>query len=915
MLRLNQVQQILALLCISACVVQATETTPSSIPALESDAVWDSMVNLTPNYRQFLGYGHQRTVATDSFGNVHVAWYDKRTSPYQIGYRKYDNATSTWLPETILTDVSASCRRPSLACDISGNVHVVWYTTTQPDYGIWYKKYDVQTGSWQPDTLLYDPGDALSQNCPAVTCPPNGDNVHVVWRGMTVPGGSYVVFHKEFVPGVGWQAETQLSAAAHPSIAVDNDNNVYVAWAGYGVELRRRISGVWQDIETVYFGGNAPSVAVSSTGTDVHVVWHYGTPDEILYRRRAPGGWVEVKVIGSDSLHDQQYPSITCHPSGLCDVVWYGETVNSPSDDQVIHTTRYPSGLWSEPRALTDFSTDVDDPCVVNDRNLGIHIVWERRSDIWYRRGIHATNDVILRGIVAPRKLMFPATTVAPEVIVFNDGVTPHADVPVFLAIDSSGTQIYLESDTIALLVSGDTAHVVFADWTSGNGPSYLVTAWTLLPGDENPANDTSTRTVEPVFWETGWHEVARMPRGVYKGGWLALMESNGKLYASRGTDDFYEYDPMADIWLELGEVPRGNWGRGGKGVTDGSRYVYTVIGDNTLLFWLYDVPARTWRQLPDVPLGLKRKKVKGGGDMEYITIGDTGYVYFLKGYKTEFYRYNTVSDTWETLRSAPAGIKDRWKRGSWIVYDQNRTIYAHKARYIHNESYHELWKYDVPCDTWHSQMLPGMPYWGQHGSRIRRKKSRDGGSAVWYAGNIYALKGGNTQQFWKYTLADSSWRELDTIPRLGSDGKKKRVKYGGDIVLYDQTAFFVLKGNKSSQFWRYMLPAYGSPLTAHRSGVMASKSFDIRKSSFAIIPNPLAARFATLRYTLPKTGPVSITIYDVAGRAAVRSQRLAVSGRRSAVTLDLQSLSRGVYLVRLEADDFAATRKLVVQR
>ncbi|MBN2537926.1 T9SS type A sorting domain-containing protein [candidate division WOR-3 bacterium] len=42
---------------------------------------------------------------------------------------------------------------------------------------------------------------------------------------------------------------------------------------------------------------------------------------------------------------------------------------------------------------------------------------------------------------------------------------------------------------------------------------------------------------------------------------------------------------------------------------------------------------------------------------------------------------------------------------------------------------------------------------------------------------------------------------------------------------------------------------------------------------------------------------------------------RRVAAGRSGAVSLDLRSLSAGIYLVRLETDGYSGTAKLVVQK
>ena len=190
---------------------------------------------------------------------------------------------------------------------------------------------------------------------------------------------------------------------------------------------------------------------------------------------------------------------------------------------------------------------------------------------------------------------------------------------------------------------------------------------------------------------------------------------------------------------------------KGCKAVSDGNGHLYMTKGNNTFGFWRYDAGAGTWTALTDVPAGNSSKKVKGGTDLAYVVRDDTGWVYLLKGYRCDFLKYNTVSGAWVTLPDAPAGIKAKWDKGSWLSFDGENTIYAHKAKYYDRASYtHGLWRFDVRGDTWYSTQLAGMPLYGLHSGKIRKKKARDGGCGAWYDGAIRALKGGNTQQFWK---------------------------------------------------------------------------------------------------------------------------------------------------------------------
>jgi hypothetical protein len=194
------------------------------------------------------------------------------------------------------------------------------------------------------------------------------------------------------------------------------------------------------------------------------------------------------------------------------------------------------------------------------------------------------------------------------------------------------------------------------------------------------------------------------------------------------------------------------------------------------------------------------------------------------------------------------------------------------------------------------------MPIAGSAGS----KKSKDGGCGTFFGPDyIYALKGGGTQEFWRYTISSNSWAEKETLPK-GASGKK--VKAGGDITTA-ATVLYAFKGNKQNELWMYVPGTFLFDLPRH-DGVMAGAT--ATHQGMTISPNPLATGFAVLRYSLPKADAAVLSVYNVAGQTVMERP---ISGRSGIVNLDLRHLSNGVYLAKLTGDGFAGAQKLVVQR
>jgi hypothetical protein len=299
--------------------------------------------------------------------------------------------------------------------------------------------------------------------------------------------------------------------------------------------------------------------------------------------------------------------------------------------------------------------------------------------------------------------------------------------------------------------------------------------------------------------------------------------------------------------------------------------------------------------------VGTKKKRVKGGTGIAYVPgSGDSDYVYLLKGYKSEFYRYSVSANAWDTLPLAPAA---KYNAGSWVAYDGDSLIYTHQAKD------HGFYAFNVKTKTW-GPSLTGMPLMGMMG---KNKKSKDGGSGAWLDGAVYALKGGNTCEFWKYAPDSAKWTEKETMPQVGTGGKKKKVKNGAGITAVPNImALFATKGNKTTEFWTYHPGTFLALAPApERSGVMAER---VTGSGYGAVisPNPLAVGYATLRYSLPEAGAATLRIYDVTGRTVL--SRSIFASRSGHVGLDLRNLSAGVYLVKFSTESFTATHKLVVQ-
>jgi hypothetical protein len=516
--------------------------------------------------------------------------------------------------------------------------------------------------------------------------------------------------------------------------------------------------------------------------------------------------------------------------------------------------------------------------------------------------------DIGPTAIVAPTGSYDTSAVITPSVKVKNFTTMAALGAKIVFRIDSTaGNTVYADTLTRNLDPSAESTFS-FKVWPAINvARTYASFCSTYVAGDTKPSNNVITGSFVLASAPPGWYPKTQMPVGakpIAAGGWLAYDASKAKIYASRGNkqSDFFAYTPQGDSWKARSPWLPGTEGKlpavGSAGCANGNGVLYATKGNNKAGFWTYNATKDSWKQLKDVPLGLSNKKVKGGTGIAWAYKGSTGSPYLLKGYKNEFYKYNVDGDSWTTLTPAPVGLNVKWDKGSWLAYDDvNKKIYAFKAKYM------EFYRYSTDGDSWSGALAP-MPAAGSAGS----KKAKDGSSGAFINGSIYAFKGGNTTEFWKYTVATNTWTEKDTIPK---GTLKKKVKSGGSIVTAGMS-LYAIKGNKTNELWMYVPGAFLFEAPQHE-GVMAG-AFDVGKaSSFAISPNPLASSFATVRYGVPRAGAARLSIYNVAGQTVMA--RTLVVGRSGNVNLDLRHLSNGVYLVKFSSEGFASSQKLVVQR
>ena len=516
--------------------------------------------------------------------------------------------------------------------------------------------------------------------------------------------------------------------------------------------------------------------------------------------------------------------------------------------------------------------------------------------------------DVATFRVVFPAGTVDTATTVIPQAVLANQGSAPTDFKAYFTISRPGGARIYLDSVTVSSLGPGDSVIVSFQEWLKPHPlGTFEAKCSTYRQFDQNLSNNVSRLQFQITAGPYGWRELVSVPSGpsgrqVKDGGALTFCAAENRIYAIKGnrSGDFYYYQPNLNNWVTLPVIPSGpngkQPGKGARLASDNQGNVYLVRGNNTREFWRYNADSG-WVQLQDIPAGVSGKAVKGGSDAVFVEADNS--IYLLKGYKNEFYRFRIDAQNWEELAPAPPAGISKWDKGSFIVYDNAGSIYACRAKY------NELWRYDIGAGVWDTlRILRGMPFLSKSG---RSSKLKDGGCGDYFNGSIYALKGANTCEFWRYDITGDTWVEIDTLPAVGSTQKKKRAKAGADLV-YGGDAFYAFKGNKTLEFWRYAIPPGDGLLIrspGNGTGTRVANAGEV--GVFGIGRNSVVIKAPGF-----KDGPAKVVFYDPAGRVC----EIGVCRFNSGLaTIKSSRTQPGVYFIRVEQGKWVVKAKVIIDK
>lgn len=357
------------------------------------------------------------SVVVDSVGMVHVAWrdltdYGGSGTDFDIFYKYRDNSGVWSTTEVVSTVSTEESRSPSLALDSSGTIHVAWrddtnYGGSGTDKDIFYNCRDA-TGVWST-TEVVSTESAEDSHTPSLDVESDG-TVHVAWRDNTNYGGAgsdHDIFYKYRSNAGTWSATEVVSTEStsdsdNPSLAVENDGTVHVAWddmtdysssgTDFDIFYKYKSTGVWSTTEVVSTESTQdsfwPSLKVDSD-KNIHVIWDdwtdyggAGVDEDIFYKVKTSSGWSATEVVSTEST-EISYQSSLDVDSSYVHVAWKDSTVYGGSGVDADIFYKYKStGVWSATEVVSTESTAQSEWPSLNIDTVGtVHVAWGDFTD------------------------------------------------------------------------------------------------------------------------------------------------------------------------------------------------------------------------------------------------------------------------------------------------------------------------------------------------------------------------------------------------------------------------------------------------------------------------------------------------------------------------------------------------------
>jgi len=425
--------------------------------------------------------------------------------------------------------------------------------------------------------------------------------------------------------------------------------------------------------------------------------------------------------------------------------------------------------------------------------------------------------------------------------------------------------------------------------------------------GNEKTGNDTLTPQI-PATSEREWIQCADRPTPELCHA-TAYDPIDDKVYAFGGGDGMkyanwtYQYDPVTDAWASLTAMPTAiNWIDAS--VTEWNRSIYIFGGYNGVVNnfnYIYDINGDSWSTGASMP----QARIAGG----QVVYNDS-LIYYLGGYtgsggSNTVYIYNTYTDSWTTGPTGTGMPKSDFMEGVAMHGDTIWLVGGYEAYTCYNNLYYGVID-PSNCETitWSTGDTLPIPNFNNGATQLVKY----GGDLCLYMVGGFEYASTITNHAWEYNVGIAYWSALPDYPTTIARNDILVGRQGPSPEIY-------VNGGDDSGIWTPTAQTWKMPFYIGVAETPAKSALTFGLTQNA--PNPVRNGKATISYSITNKGPVTLKIYNSAGRL-VRTlvDRNENPGQKTVTwngfNNNHNAVAAGVYFYRLTAENKTATRKII---
>ena len=374
------------------------------------------------------------------------------------------------------------------------------------------------------------------------------------------------------------------------------------------------------------------------------------------------------------------------------------------------------------------------------------------------------------------------------------------------------------------------------------------------------------------LFSQGNWVQKAVLPAGGRLTAVAFTIGNKGYLGTGVGAniyDDFWEYDPVNDLWAQMA-----NFGGGpvsyATGFSIGTKG-YIGTGTTSSGFWEYDPSNNSWTQ--------KSFTLTNRYEACGFSVNGKGYIGTGSSGVPDIWEYDPVNDSWIQKGNFPGGNRTDIDRAVFVIC--NKAYWGTGISAASNYST-DFWEYDPITDTWTQKV--NFPAAGRFGAT---------GFSISNHGYIGLGEGQNglLNDFWSYDPFLNSWSAVSPFPGPS--------RADAPSFVINNKAYIGTGtgggGNFYNDFWEFT----DTSLIATPCSEVFVRETDF-SNSISIFPNP-ANDELFIRAGNTFSGNATTKIYDSEGRL-VLSKSFLLTPSISQTEIDISSVDKGFYLMEINA-------------